>query len=74
MKLLPLPKIKIFFSCTEELISTPKIITFLPNPMQGNEKLRCLFNPIPYQEYLYLSISAFLARLTAPNKQLSSVR
>ena len=55
-------------------MSAPKIITFLPNPVPGNEKLLCLSNPISYPEYLYLSISAFLIRLTAPNKKFSSVR
>ena len=54
-------------------MSTPKIITFLPNPVPGYEKLPCLSNPNPYVEYLYLSISAFLVRLTAPDKQFSSV-
>ena len=72
----PLPKIKISFFLlsifVDELMSTPKIITFLPNPIPGDEKLPCLSNPIPYPEYLYLSLSAFLVRLTAPNKQFSS--
>ena len=70
------PKSKYLFSFsigTEELIYTPKIITFLPNPIPGNEKLPCLSNPTPYPEYLYLSISAFLVKLTAPNKKSSSV-
>ena len=31
----------------EELISTPKINTFWPNPTPGNEKLDLLSNPIP---------------------------
>ena len=33
--------------CAEELISTPKINTFLPNLPLGNEKLDLLSNPIP---------------------------
>ena len=69
--LAPLTKIKILFllsTCTEELMSTQKIITFLSNPIPGNEKLSCLSNPISQPEYLYLSISVFLAKLTAPNK------
>ena len=74
----PLPKIKIYFFLlsifVDELISTPKVITFLPNPVPENEKLSCLSNPIPYPEYLHLSISAFLVKLTTPNKQSSSVR
>ena len=57
----------------DELVSTPKIITFLPNPVPENEKLPCLLNPFPYPKYPYLSVSAFLVRLTAPNKQFSSV-
>ena len=32
---------------TEELISTPKIITLLSNPPPGNEKLSLLLKPIP---------------------------
>ena len=73
-----LPKIKISFLLSSifvyELISTPKFITFLPNLVPGNEKLPYLSNPIPYSEYFHLQISAFLVRLTAPNKQFSSVR
>ena len=64
----------------DELISTPKIITFWPNPVPknqkfpGNQKFPCLSNPLPYREYPNLSMSAFLVKLTAPNKQFSSVR
>ena len=51
----PLPRIKISFfllsTCTEELISTPKIIQFLPNPLP-NENSAYLSNPVPYPEYL----------------------
>ena len=72
----PSPRIKISFfllsTCTEELISTPKIITFLPNPL-ATEKVPCLSNPIPYPEYFYLSISTFFTNLTAPNKEFSSI-
>ena len=59
--------------CAEELTSTPKIITFWPDPPLGNEKLDLLSNPIPYPEYSYLSISAFLVKVAAPNKQFFSV-
>ena len=52
-----------------ELISTPKILTFLPNPVPENEKLPCLSNPIPNPKYLYLSMPTFLVKVTAPNKQ-----
>ena len=44
-----------------------------PNPIPENEKLPSLSNPIPNPEYPYMSMSAFLVRLAAPNKQLSSV-
>ena len=59
-------------TCTEELISSPKIIQFLPNPIP-TENFPFLSNPIPYPEYLYLSISTFLVKLTAPNNLFSSV-
>ena len=48
-----------------------QIITLQPNPPVGNENIQRLSNPIPYSKYLYLSISAFLVNLTAPNKQFS---
>ena len=57
----------------DEIMSTPKIITFLPNPIPRNEKLPCLSNPISYSEYLYLSTLTCLVKLTAPNKIFSSV-
>ena len=54
----PLPYIKISFSLlfifSDELISTQKITTFLPNPVPGNEKRPCLLNPISCTEYLHL--------------------
>ena len=56
----------------DEIISTPKIITFLPVSLP-NEKVVSVSNPIPYPEYLYLSMSAFLVNLADPNKQFSSV-
>ena len=55
--------------CAEELISAPKLNTFWPNPPPGNEKLDLLLNAISKPEYPYLSISAFLVKVTAPNKQ-----
>ena len=71
------PRIKIYFfllsACTENFISTPKINTLQPNPPQGNEKVPLLLNPMPYPDYLYLSISAFLVNLNASNKQFSKV-
>ena len=58
----PLPKIKISFfllsSCTEELKSTGKIITFLPNPIPGNEKLYQIQFHI--QDTLPIDISIFI--------------
>ena len=72
----PLPRIKISFFLlsifAHELISTPNITKFLPVPPLGCEKNQCLSNPIPYPEYLHLSISAFLVNVAAPNKQFSS--
>ena len=56
----------------DELISTPKIITFLPKSLP-NEKDVSLSNPMPYQEYPYLLISAVLVNLIYPNKQFYSV-
>ena len=70
------PRIKIPFlllsTCKEELISTPKIIQFLPNPLP-TENVPFLSNPIPYPVYLYLSISLFLVKVTALNKQFPRV-
>ena len=54
-------------------MSTPKITTSWPNPPPGNEKLVFLSNPMPQPEYPYLSMSAFLVNVTAPNKQYFSV-
>ena len=72
-----LPRTRILFflllSCEELLLkSAPKIIQFLPSPLP---KLNspCLLNPMLYQLHLYLSIPAFLVKLTAPNKQFSNV-
>ena len=46
---------------------------FLPSPSLGCEKVPLESNPVPYPEYLYLSMSAFLVNLTEPNRQLSKV-
>ena len=59
-------------SFADELISTPKTITFLPISLPI-EKDVSLSNPIPYPEYPYLSISEFLVSLTDPNKQSFNV-
>ena len=53
----PSPKTKLFFllaTCTEELISTLKIIQF-PSNLLPTEKVPFLSNPIPYPEYFYSS-------------------
>ena len=71
-----LPRTKMCFFLlsifVDELISTPKIITFLPKSLP-NEKDVSLSNPMSYQEYPYLLISAGLVNLIYPNKQFSSV-
>ena len=59
--------------CAEKLISTSKINIFWPYPPPRNEKLPLLSNPIPQPEYPYLSMSAFLVKVTAPNKQFFNV-
>ena len=47
----PIPRIKISFpllsTCTDELKSTPKIMTFLPPLPSGNENPERESNPIP---------------------------
>ena len=46
----------LLLACTDELISTPIITTFLPNAPLGCEKFPFPSNPIPYPVYLYSSI------------------
>ena len=69
-------RVKVYFflfsTCTEELISTTKLIQFLSNPLP-TEQVYFLSNPIPYPELLYLSMSGFLVNLTAAEKQFSNV-
>ena len=48
-------------------------MTFFPYLPFGCVKLPLESNPIPYPEYLYLSISAFFVNLTTPNKQSCKV-
>ena len=73
----PLPRIKISFLLlsifVHGLISTPKIITFLPVLPLGCEKNYFPLNPTPYPEYLYLSISAFSVDVTASDKHFSRI-
>ena len=40
---------------TDELISAPNIITFLPNPPFGNKNIAHPSNEIPYLDVEYLS-------------------
>ena len=72
----PLPRIEMSFFLLsifdDELVSTPKIMTFLPISLP-NEKDVSLWNPVPYPEYPYLSISEFLVSLTDPSKQFSTI-
>ena len=63
----------LLLACTELLKSAPKIITFVPFPPLGCEKLPLESNPIPYPEYLYLWTSDFFVILIAPNRQFSKV-
>ena len=63
----------LLLACVELLKSAPKIITFLPYPPLGCVKLSLEPNPIPYPEYLYLSISTFFLNLTAPSRQFCKV-
>ena len=58
----------LLLACTELLKSAPKIITFVPFPPLGCEKLPLESNPIPYPQYLYLSTSDFFI-LIASNRQ-----
>ena len=70
-----LPNTNILFtlllSCTELLKSAPNIIAFVPFPPLGCEKLPLESNPIPYPQYLYLSMSGFFVNLIAPDRQFS---
>ena len=59
----PTPRIKTSFfllsTFPQELISTPKIITFWVNLPLENKNVQLGSNPVPYPEYLYLPITAF---------------
>ena len=63
----------LLLASVELLKSAPKKITLLPYPPLGCVKLPLESNPIPYPEYLYLSMSASFVNLTAPNRQFSKV-
>ena len=49
------------------------MINLLPSPPLGCEEFLLESNPIPYPEYFYLSMSAFLCNLAEPNRQFSKV-
>ena len=70
----PSPRIKIFLFllsiCAAELISAPKIMTFLPLNPSVNKNSERESNTMPYLLCLYLSGSALLVSTTDPNKQL----
>ena len=63
----------LLLTCVQLLKSAPRIITFLPHPSLGCAKIPLESNPIPYPEYLYLSMSAFFVNLTVPNRQFWKV-
>ena len=46
----------------------------LPNLLPSDNEFSCASKPIAYPEYLYLSKSAFLVNLTAPNKEFPNVK
>ena len=74
----PSSRIKISFfllsTCTGKLLSTPKKMTFLPQLPSGYENCERASNPVPQPIYPYLSGLAFLANITALNKQLPNVK
>ena len=45
------------------------MVTLQQNSLLEKQEVPFLSNPIPYPEYLYLSISVFFVNLTVPNKQ-----
>ena len=74
----PLPRIKISFLLlsiwADELISTPRMITFLSTLPSGKEYSPQESNLMPWPVYLYLSRCVFLVSFTDPNQQLHSVK
>ena len=55
-------------------MSTPKLITFLPNSLFYDERNKRWSNPVPHPVWKYLSESKYLFNLTAPNKQSFNVK
>ena len=71
----PLRRIMISFFLlairTDELISAPNVITFLPTLLPfDSENLPRALNPVPQPECFYLLGSSFLANLIAPDKEI----
>ena len=66
VKLSPRTKIsfKSFSLCIDELLSSPKIIVFLPQSKFASKNSEQELYPIPYPEKKYLSESGFLGDLT----------
>ena len=66
------PKSKYLFSCYQSSSMNSyllqKLLHFCIIQCQEMKNLLCLSNPILYPEYPHLSMSAFLVKLTAPNK------
>ena len=61
--------------CSDKLLSTPKAITLLLNLLLfHNEKGEGVSDSITYPEQKYLSESAFLFNLTAPNKEFAKLK
>ena len=69
-------KISLFLlsTCTVELISTPKVITFPHMLLPVNENSERESYHMSQALYLYLTGPAFLVSLTDPNKQLPNVK
>ena len=61
-------------TCTDELISAPKIMKFFPMVPSVNENCERESNPMTYPLYLYLSGSVFLVSFADPNKQLTNAK
>ena len=57
----------------EEPTSTAKIITFWPNLLSETEKIWFSIKSSSIADYLYLSISPFLDKVTAPDEQFTCV-
>ena len=63
----------LLLACVDLLKSAPKIITFPPYPPLGCVNPPLDSNPMPYPEYLYLSISVSFVNLSTPNRPFCKV-